>query len=359
MSTTVLQTLIYCLVECPPIGKNKRHGELSRFTISSLFMIIAYSTGRPIIIPSHSTVGARHFSFFHKLEPNYNIDFAIHYERGVVNNILCSRRSLNKISVCIDVCFSSFFSREAIALYRRRSGLPTAPTNDVYWLIIKFTSFCPRLCYASDVEPKEGRIKRIRKRVICFTREGHVTSASLSLSLSDMCAANKTKHRETTVFQRVRPLKPPPIRLESPLVVESLTTITRPDRLQLLGEENPRQSRNNRIRRPLNNQTPTTHRIPSVQEGNPNLDPILVDDPTALPSNRPLRFRTQLRLLLLPASGSRPYARDRRLLLQPISYVPVCGSLGRKSSDRPHLEEEPSNTRSSVRFFGGRRSRPQ
>ena len=105
MSTTVLQTLIYCLVECPPIGKNKRHGELSRFTISSLFMIIAYSTGRPIIIPSHSTVGARHFSFFHKLEPNYNIDFAIHYERGVVNNILCSRRSLNKISVCIDVCF--------------------------------------------------------------------------------------------------------------------------------------------------------------------------------------------------------------------------------------------------------------
>ena len=165
------------------MGKNKLHDELFRFTISPLFMIIAYSTGRPIIIP-HSTVGARHFSFSHKLESNYNIDSAIHYERDVVNNILCSRRSLNKISVCIDVCFSSFFSREAIALYRRRSGLPTAPTNDVYWLIIKFTSFCPRLCYASDVEPKEGRIKRIRKRVSYWFHSWRTRNICLPLSLS-------------------------------------------------------------------------------------------------------------------------------------------------------------------------------
>ena len=79
--------------------------QLSRFTILPLFMIIAYSTGRPIIIP-HSTVGARHFSFSHKLESNCNIDSAIHYESYVVNNILCCRRSPNKRSVCIDVCFS-------------------------------------------------------------------------------------------------------------------------------------------------------------------------------------------------------------------------------------------------------------
>ena len=105
-------------------------------------------------------MGARHFSFSHKLESNYNIDSAIHYERDVVNNILCSRRSLNKISVCIDVCFSSFFSREAIALYRRRSGLPTAPTNDVYWLIIKFilSSFMLRIrCGTEGRADKENK----------------------------------------------------------------------------------------------------------------------------------------------------------------------------------------------------------
>ena len=32
-----------------------------------------------------------------------------------------------------------FLDRETIAPYRRRSGLPIAPTNDV-WPIIKFTS---------------------------------------------------------------------------------------------------------------------------------------------------------------------------------------------------------------------------
>ena len=111
--------------------------------------------------------------------------------------------------------------------------------------------------------------------------------------------------------ERVRPLNSLPIRLESPLVVESLTTITRPDRLQLLGEENPRQSRNNRIRRPLNNQTPTTHRIPSVQEGNPNLDPILVDDPTALPPNRPLRFRTSTAPVTTTSRVRQPALRPR------------------------------------------------
>ena len=178
---------------------------------------------------------------------------------------------------------------------------------------------------------------------------------------------------DTTVFQRVRPLTPPPIQPESPSVVEPSTT-PRPAQLQVLGEEDPRQSRNNRIRRPLNNETPATsaeqqvpRRIPPVQEGNPNLEPVLVDDPPTLPPNR-LRFRsstTAAPVTTTPPADEPVTSRVRQPALRPRPTTPATNRLRPSvritSSEiiRPQPEEEPSTTRSSVRFFGGRRPRPQ
>ena len=177
---------------------------------------------------------------------------------------------------------------------------------------------------------------------------------------------------ETNEFQRVRPSVQQT--QESPLNLEPPPT-PRPSQLQVLSdqpEESGRDSqtnRRNRLRRPLNSDTPATElpnsprRVPPVREGNPNLRPVLVDDTPALTTGsvrQRFRSTTVAAPLTTEAEEQQPVTiRTRTPFLRP---RPSTTSSRTRPSARvftttPQTEDEittrpPATTN---RFFGGRR----
>ena len=178
---------------------------------------------------------------------------------------------------------------------------------------------------------------------------------------------------ETNEFQRVRPVQ----QTESLLNFEPAST-PRPFQLQVLSdqpeESNNRDSqtnRRNRLRRPLNSDTPATElpnsprRVPPVRESNPNLRPVLVDD-TPVPTTASVRQRFRSTTIAAPLTTTEAEEqqavtiRTRTPFLRPRPTNPTISRTRtnfRLFTTTSQTEEEittraPATTN---RFFGGRR----
>lgn len=165
---------------------------------------------------------------------------------------------------------------------------------------------------------------------------------------------------------------------ESPLIVEPSST-PRPSQLQVLNDQpesgsigDSQSNRRNRLRRPLNNDTPTTsaelsnspRRVPPVREGNPNLRPVLIDDPSTVTTGS---LRQRVRSTTTPSvpipvttEAAEPVTiRTRQPFLRPRPTVPSRTRTNVRVFTTLQPEEEPVTTRapSTTRFFS-RRPRP-